>query len=313
MLAWIQIAAGFILLFAGSESLVRGSVSLAISYGISRLVVGLTIIAFATSSPELFVGIGASLEGKNDLILGNVLGSNICNICLIIGLAAFLRPIRIGAETVRREAPILLAATLIAAGTIWNGQISRLEGILLLTLFLGYNTFLILYARLVGHQDADYLDDPIFDKRQKKIISGLMVGAGLLLLIAGAELLISGSVTIARRLHVSEALIGLTLLAIGTSLPELAAAISASMKNESDLVVGNVIGSNLFNMLCVLGVAAILYPIPTQSIQGVHLAVFCGTGILLLPVMKSGYKITRWEAVLFLVVYGGYLAYLLEA
>jgi cation:H+ antiporter len=312
MWAFFQIAIGFLLLFAGSESLVRGSVSLAISSGISRLVVGLTIIAFATSSPELFVGVGASLEGKNGLVLGNVLGSNICNICLIIGTAALLRPIKIAAETIKREAPILLAATLITCGTLWNGQISRLEGIFLLILFVVYNTFLVIYARQEGHQGADYLADPIFEQRQKKITSALMIAAGLVLLITGAQVLILGSVTVARHFHISEAIIGLTLLAFGTSLPELAAAISASMKNESDLVVGNVIGSNLFNILCVLGVASIISPIATESIQRVDLAVFCGTGILLLPVMKSGYRVTRWEGCLLLLIYGAYLAYLVQ-
>ena len=312
MLEFTQIAIGFFLLFAGSEFLVRGSVSLAIAFGISRLVVGLTIIAFATSSPELFVGVQAALDSKPDLVLGNMIGSNICNICLILGVAALVNPLEISAETIRQEAPILAGATLITFSTMLGGAIHKAEGIFLVCLFVVYNIYLINSARKASHTPPDYVDDTLFTQPRKRGLSICMVALGIILLMVGAEFLIRGAVETARRFDISEAIVGLTLLAIGTSLPELAAAITASRKGESDLVVGNVIGSNLFNILCVLGLAAILAPIPTAGMPWVNTAIFCGTSVLLVPIMKTHSKINRREGVFLLLIYGGYLAYLVQ-
>lgn len=306
MTASIQIIAGLAMLFAGSESLVRGSVRLACAFGISRIVIGLTIIAFATSSPEMVVGIQAALRGQNGLVLGNMLGSNICNVALILGISAFIQPIKIEGEILKKEAPLVLIASLAILLFLQNGVLTRREGVLLVAVFVIYNTLLIQNAR----NAPDSATVPSLNLTGNRLPAFLMVAAGIVLLSAGADQLLRGAVTLARIWSVPETVIGLSVLAIGTSLPELAAAVNASVKKESDLVVGNIMGSNLFNILCVLGFAAIIQPIHSVGLSKIDAAAFLAAAAVTIPLMKSGYTISRKEATCLLLAYGAYIVYL---
>lgn len=305
----IQLLIGLLLLYIGSEALVRGSVAAAIAMGVSRIVIGLTLVAFATSSPELVVGLQAALSNQSGLALGNMIGSNICNICLIIGIAAVIHPIDVNRSIIRKEIPIVLLATFLTACSLLGGQINRVEGVLLVTGFIAYNIYLIRGACKESVPPLA-LDLPENPKARGIGFNLFLVLIGVGFLIVGSHFLISGAVTVARHFSVSETIIGLSLLAIGTSLPELAAAIMASLKKESDLVLGNVVGSNLFNILCVLGLVAIIQPVSTTSLSVLDIGFFLGTAAVLFPVMKSGFIISRIEGVLLLVIYGVYMGIL---
>lgn len=301
----LQICLGLVFLYIGSEALVRGSVGAAVRLGISRIVIGLTLVAFATSSPELVVGLQAAWTGEGDLALGNMIGSNICNIALIVGTAAVLCPIRISRQVIRKETPAVLIASLGAALLMADGRLSRLDGFLLAAGFVLYNVLLIRAARREQAQPAEALPEETASRTPAFYF--MLVVIGLCVLVLGSNFLIRGSVSLARLFHVPETVIGLTLLALGTSLPELAAAVTASLRKEPDLVVGNVIGSNLFNILCVLGLAAMIRPMATGSLSLLDYSFFLGTAVLLFPLMRSGFKISRREGGFLLAAYAVYV------
>ena len=259
---------GLVLLAAGAEGLVRGSSALALRFGVTPLVVGLTVVAFGTSSPELFVSVQAAYRGESGIALGNIVGSNISNVALILGLSAIARPMAVRSELIKREVPVMIAVTVGLCLLLLDGLLSRLEGFALVVGSIGYTTFAYIAARrdrsvLVAEEFKEALTEP----RRAAWLNMLFVVMGFVLLLAGANLLLIGAVAVAEQFGVSQIVIGLTIVAIGTSLPELATSVVASVRREPDVAFGNAIGSNILNILLILGIAALIRPIETKGLR----------------------------------------------
>jgi cation:H+ antiporter len=304
----IKILGGLLLLSLGAESLVRGSAALALRLGIKPLVVGLTVVALGTSSPEIVVSLQSAIKGDSALALGNVIGSNIANVALILGLSALVRPLRVQAQIIRREIPLMIFTSLLLCLLLLGGQLNRLEGLLLVLGSLAYTAFAYTSARKskdrhVQEEFADALPQP----KGKVWAHMIFIFVGLALLIVGANFLVSGAITIAQSFGVSQVVIGLTIVAVGTSLPELATSIAAARKDEGDIVIGNVIGSNVLNILFVLGVAALIAPMYTNDLRLTDLAVMVVSAAIIFPLMRRGFQLTRWEGAMLLAGYIGYL------
>ena len=315
MLATIGLlAGGLFLLYIGSEGLVRGGRSLALRLGLTRLVVGLTIIAFGTSSPELVVSIKAALDGSGAISLGNVIGSNICNIGLVLGLSALINPIRVQAQVVRIQTPIMIVVSIILFLLLLDGNLSRWEGLGLFAGIIAYVPFSLFLAKKEKGEAVETNLDIHFDSVRKNIwLDILIVLACLAVLALGAKFFVSGAVSLAKALGISQAVIGLTIVALGTSLPELATSMVAAARKEGDISVGNVIGSNIFNILAILGISSLLRPIDLNGISLVDLGVMIILAVLTLPITKSGFVISRREGIILLAIYGGYIFYLLRS
>jgi cation:H+ antiporter len=314
----VLLIAGVVLLVLGAEALVRGASRIAAIVGISPLVIGLTIVAYGTSSPELAVSVQSSLGGQADLAVGNVVGSNIFNVLVILGLSSLMSPLPVAQQLIRLDVPIMIGVSLLMLIFGLDGTISRLDGSIL---FLGgviYTVFLIYQSR--RETDANVQDEYLREyKRQDGqsvkawIINGALVGIGGVLLVVGADWMTDSSIAIARSLGVSELIIGLTLVAAGTSLPELASSIMATFKGERDIAVGNVVGSNIFNVLAVLGITAMLSPTGIQVSRAVlrlNLPFMVAVAIACLPIFVSGNRIARSEGLLFIGYYVAYTVYL---
>jgi cation:H+ antiporter len=310
----IQVVAGLILLFLGGEALVRGSVSMARRLGVSALVIGLTVTAFGTSAPELVVSVDAVLEGNPDIAVGNVVGSNIANILLVLGVSALIYPLACKPQSVYRGGAALLAATLVFVGMAWFGAFDAREGaglLLLLVLFVGYS---YRTERAGGEADPGAElhireAEEVADVPGRGWVAVAIVGGGIVALVVGANLLVVGAVGLARAVRVSEAVIGLTLVAVGTSLPELATSVVAAVRRHADVAIGNVIGSNVFNLLGVMGAAALAGEVAVaDKIRLFDLWIMLAVTVVLLPVMIRGWRISRGEAGLFLIAYGVYVA-----
>lgn len=322
--SWLVL--GVVALTIGAEWLVRGASQLAVGIGISPLVVGLTVVAFGTSAPELVVSIGAVLKGQGDVAVGNVVGSNICNILLILGLTAVVAALPVSKQLLRFDLPLLI----FVSGLVWvfclDQNLSKRDGWLLFAGILAYTAWSVIASRWKTKRDAKEAaaaavangDDPAegLAKPLTLVALGLnllLVGVGLALLTNGANWFIDSAITIARSLGVSELVIGLTLVAVGTSLPEIATSVVAAFRGERDIAVGNVIGSNLFNLLSVLGLTA---AVSTDGLSisgdvlGRDLPVMFFITLLCIPVFWSGRTVTRLEGGLFLLAYTGYLVYL---
>jgi len=306
---------GLILLIGGAEFLVRGSTDIARSFGISTLIIGLTIVAFGTSAPELFVSLQASLSGTADVAVGNVVGSNIFNILMIIGLAALIKPLEISRAVLLREMPLMLAVLGVMVYCAHNGLISRLEGIIL---FVGIICYLIMNYALVKRRRVAALMEKELKEGEKDEHQGdglvknlFFVAGGLVALVAGAHWIVDSSLIIARHFAVSELVIGISLVAIGTSLPEVATTIAAARRKQGDLAVGNAIGSNIFNVLCVIGATATVTPLPVnQSAIDFDIWFMFFACLLAWPFMKTGNKVSRLEGSVMIAVYVGYMYYL---
>jgi cation:H+ antiporter len=306
---------GLIILIAGANGLVEGASSIASRLGVSALTVGLTVVAFGTSMPELVVNIVASINGTSGLAIGNVLGSNIMNILLIIGIAALIKPIYVQSKTVKVEIPYtLLAAILILIlgsdsliDSANESILSRIDGIILLT-FLGIFFF---YTYKSAQADKNPPSSEV--KVRKTYISVMFVILGIAGLYGGGVLIVDSATTIARSLGVSDALIGLTVVAIGTSLPELVTSAVAAFKGNSDIAIGNVVGSNIFNIFMVLGLSSVIRPLPFYPGSTIDILVTCLASILLLVfvIVGPGQKIDRKEGAFFVVIYFTYLSYLI--
>ncbi|MBC2602361.1 calcium/sodium antiporter [Puniceicoccus vermicola] len=300
----ISILVGILLLYLGAESLVRGSSQLAAKFGIPPLIVGLTIVAFGTSAPELTVSLSAAFNGANGVSVGNVVGSNIFNIAVILGITALIRPPNVQINIIRREIPFLIFVTLIGSFLILHGSVSRLAG---LTLFLGLCAYTVYCIREARKESSENSADPSPVKTYPTWLCGLLIILGLGVLVFGSHLFVEGAVSLARRFGVSEAIIGLTIVAAGTSLPELATSVLAALKKESDVAIGNIIGSCIFNILCILGLTASILPIEVTDIGRLDVALMLGLSIVLLPFAFSQRKISRLEGACFLAAYGIYL------
>jgi len=307
----LYLMGGVILLFIGAEGLIRGSSNLAIKIGITPLVVGLTVVAFGTSAPELVVSLKAALMGNSSISLGNVVGSNIANIALILGIAALIKPLDVHADVIRREIPIMIGITVLLLLLLIDGELGFVDGVILVIGLIIYLTFSVLIARKEkNHEVAAEFKDGL--KSNLGItISVILVIVGFGLLILGANLFVQSAVAIAKIFGFSDVVIGLTIVAIGTSLPELITSIVASYKKESDIGIGNVVGSNVFNILGILGITAIIIPISAVGISYIDLGVMLVAAIILLPLSRTGFIITRLEGAVLFLGYVGYIYYLL--
>jgi cation:H+ antiporter len=301
------IAFALALLFIGAEGLVRGSSSLALRAGLSRLMVGLTIVAFGTSSPELVVSVKATLSQQGDIAVGNVVGSNIFNIAVILGITALLCPIPVHRQIIRIDAPIALALTGLLIVLLLNDSLGRLEGLLLFTGIVAYTVMNVLVARREAGAGGNGNDTSAPDVSRHWSIDTLFILGGLGILILGSRLLVDHSVLLARGFGISEAVIGLTIVAAGTSMPELATSVVAAARKQPDIAIGNVVGSNVFNILGILGVASIVSPLHAPGISWMDYAVMMTFTILLLPLLYTGRILHRLEGLALLALYGGYL------
>ncbi len=307
----LQGAISVLLLFAGGELLVRGATSLAAGVGVSRLAIGLTVVAFGTSAPELVVSLDAALAGRSGIALGNVVGSNIANIALILGLATLLHPARVEARILRVDAPIMLLASLGLVAVLGDGVVSRLEGGLLLVALLVYVVFTFREAPDEPEPVRDELAAAAARPPRGAAASIALVLTGLGLLVGGGHLLVGIAVDLARALGVTEAAIGLTIVAVGTSLPELATSVVASLRGQGEIAIGNVIGSNIFNILGILGATAVVEPLRSGGIGGADLAAMVGLAALLAPLLWTGRRVGRFEGAALLGLYAAYLVWLL--
>jgi len=309
----ILLLLGLILLFIGAEGLIRGSSALALRFGISPLVVGLTVVAFGTSSPELVVSINSSLEGNGGIALGNIIGSNICNIALILGTSALIKPLIVQAQVVKREIPIMIAVSILLFILSLNNEISRLEGLIFFAGIIVYIIISIYLSKKEKNSEVKKEFEKNITKQTRKLWKSVVfVIAGLGLLAVGAKIFVDGAVVAAERMGVSQVVIGLTIVAIGTSLPELITSVVAAFKNEADIAIGNIVGSNVFNILSILGVTAIINPVSTSDAGLIDFSLMLLTAILLLPLSWSGYKLSRWEGGFFFAGYVIYMLYLLK-
>jgi cation:H+ antiporter len=303
------VVGGVVLLLGGGELLVRGAVGLARGYGVSPLVIGLTVVAFGTSAPELVVSLEAALGGHTDIVLGNVVGSNIANILVVVGVAALLRPIVMGSGVVRRDGAILVAATLVFIGVCYLGSIERGLGAAMVAALAAYTVWSFWAARREAAPAIAELGDEIEEAPRRPWLALAFTAAGIAGVVVGADLLIDGAVQVARLAGLSEAVIGLSLIAFGTSLPELATATMAALRGHSDLAVGNALGSNLFNMFAIAGVTAVVVPVPVPGELVVFdLWVMLGVTVALLAMMASGRRVTRIEGAVLVVAYALYIA-----
>ncbi len=306
MLDFLYLTAGMALLFAGGEGLVRGGASLALRLGLTPLTIGLTVVAFGTSAPELLVSIRASAAGSGDIALGNVVGSNIANIGLILGLSVLVSPLNVQAKLLRFEMPFLVALTAVVTGMAWDGRIGFFEGLLLSVTLVTYVFAAIRASRAEGRAIQEEFAD--LDQPTGSLVTDLtLIGVGLAVLIGGAGLLVTGASNLARAAGVSEAVVGLTVVAVGTSLPELATSLVAAFRGKGDIALGNVIGSNIFNLASILGISSMLLPITAKDISMADFVVMGLFTLVLVPIMRTGLHIGRAKGIFLL---GGYLAYL---
>lgn len=310
------LALGVGVLYYGAEWLVRGSARLAATLGVKPIVVGLTVVSFGTSAPELVVCAVAALGGNPDLAIGNVMGSNLANIGLILGLTAIVRPLDVQARVVWREMPLMLLVTVALYPLLWDLRLGRGDGVLLL---MALTAYLVFVFQSVGDEAPEILGE--YEEFMKASTSTgsllhppdvLLVLGGSACLVLGGYCIVEGAVQVASSLGISQVAIGLTVVAVGTSLPELATSLVAAARKEADIAVGNVIGSNIFNVAAILGTTAVLEPIPIQaSILSRELPTVILMSVVLFPVLRSRWRIRRWEGALLLALYVGIGVYLL--
>ncbi|MBS3933508.1 MAG: calcium/sodium antiporter [Truepera sp.] len=302
---------GLLLLVVGAEALVRGASRLASAVGISPLVIGLTVVAYGTSAPELVVSVTAGLAGQADIALGNVVGSNIFNVLFILGLSALIAPLVVSQQLVRLDVPLMIAVSLLALLISLDGRIGRIEGILCVAGIIIYTLFLIRHSRKAGQGVSNHQQD-----QPRTSATVLYIVGGLGLLVLGASWLVESAVTIAQLLGVSELIIGLTIVAAGTSLPEVATSIVATIRGERDIAVGNIVGSNIFNILMVLGLSGVVAPDGIYvSPAALHfdIPIMIAVAVACLPIFFTGQVIARWEGAVFLGYYIAYTLYLVLA
>lgn len=309
----LLIVGGLVLLPLGAEGVVKGSTRLALRAGVTPLVIGLTVVAVGTSSPELFVSAEAALRGGSGIALGNVVGSNISNIALILGVAALVRPMRVRVQLVRREMPVMIGVSLVLVAMLLDGTVSRVEGAILVLGAVVYTLASYRIARRSEDTEGAREFAEALPAAPGRVVSSLLaLAGGFAALLVGANLLIRGAVAVAGALGVSETVIGLSVVAIGTSLPELATSVMASARDEPDVAFGNVVGSNVFNILLVVGVAAAIRPLEATGLRPTDLAVMVGAAALVLPLTRQGWSLNRFEGACLLAGYGVYLATLVR-
>lgn len=306
---------GLVVLVVGAELLVRGASRLAVSFGVSPLVVGLTVVAFGTSAPEMAVSVGSALAGSPDLAIGNVLGSNIANILLILGISALITPLLVDEQIIRQEIPIMIGVSALLVVMALDGRLSLLESAILFGLVLAYTLFLVVQSRRAskGVQNEFETGIPTSTWDRHWSVQLTLIAVGLAMLVVGADWLVDAAVAFARAFGVSDLVIGLTIVAVGTSMPEIATSIVAAMRGQRDIAVGNVVGSNVFNILAVLGLTGIVsgagLPV-SEAARNFDLWVMLAVAFACLPIMITGREIARWEGGIFLGYYVAYTAWL---
>lgn len=312
----LMLVLGLVVLTVGAELLVRGSSRLSLAMGISPLVVGLTVVAYGTSAPELFVSLQSSFAGQPDVALGNVLGSNIFNVLFILGLSAIIVPLRVSQQLIRFDVPLMVGLSFLVAVLALDGSIGRLDGLLLVGGLVSYSMLAIATSRreqagIQAEYEAEFGVGKEVQSGGKVVMNLLLVAAGLGLLVLGSHWFVDSAIVIARQLGVSELVIGLTIVAAGTSMPELATSIMAAIRGERDIAVGNVVGSSLFNILGVLGLSSLV------SANGVRVSaaafqmdipVMIAVAVACLPVFFAGHRISRWNGIMFFAYYWAYTA-----
>jgi cation:H+ antiporter len=311
-MTYFLIIAGFALLLFGGESVVRGSVALAQRLGVSPLIVGLTIVGFGTSLPEMVVSVNAALVGSPGLAVGNVVGSNIANILLILGVAAVIAPIAVHPGAVKRDLLGMSAATLVYVGLGMSGQIVFWQGVLMLIALMSYIGFTVWHDNKSNDEAAEMHRDEAAEMGEIPLrtvsIAGIII-VGLFAVVVGAEWLVTGATTLATEFGMPEEVIGLTVVAIGTSLPELATSIVAAYRGHSDVCVGNVLGSNLFNLFGITGVTALFAPLPfSDKIVSFDLWILLAATAIIIPFMLTGRRISRPEGIVLLILYVSFIA-----
>lgn len=299
------VIASLVVLYFGADFLVKGSASLSVRLGISPLVVGLTVVAFGTSAPELLVSVQSALAGNSAIAVGNVMGSNIFNVCAILGISAMICPLRVNPRLIRLDVPVMLVATLLFVLLFRDGSFGRWAGILF---FAGICAYMVYCACKAKRGEAAEGEIKV---TKSWILDAVFVIIGVGLLVWGAGLLVDNAMIIAGALGWSEAVIGLTIVAAGTGMPELATSVVAAMKKRTDIAIGNVVGSNIFNLLAVLGLTAAISPVETDQINWLDMGVMSGATLILLPFMYTGFKIGRGEGIVLFAIYVTYTACLL--
>jgi len=307
----LLVAGSLVLLYFGANWLVNGSSQFALKLGISPLVIGLTIVALGTSSPELLVSLMASAEGKGGIAIGNVIGSNLFNLCVILSIAALIRPLGIKMQVLKFDIPVVTLSTLLFGLFFLNRNLSQIEGLILFLFLIAYVIMNISLARKEKSKEVlqEFADEMPVPGKKWFHLAGLVIG-GLIVLLVGSKLLVEGASDIARSLGVGETIIGLTIIAAGTSMPELATSAMAAFRKEYDIAVGNVIGSNIFNILGILGVSALIKPISALAISNIDLLALTVATLVLYPFFRTRYTLKRDEAVFLILIYIVYMYYL---
>lgn len=314
LMTLLLLVAGLVLLTFGAEVLVKGASSLAGSIGVSPLIIGLTVVAFGTSAPEMSVSVSSAFKGSAEIAVGNVVGSNIFNVLFILGVSAIAASLVVQKQLVRFDIPIMIYASFIVLLMCIDGQLSRFDGLFLFAGIIAYTVFLIKEARREGVLVVEGGDDIAPPQPLWKNI--ILIVVGLVMLVVGSQWLVDGAIEIAKYFGLSEVVIGLTIVAAGTSLPELATSVMASLKGERDIAIGNIVGSNIFNIGAVLGLSSIVAPqglSVTGTLLTIDIPVMILVALVCLPVLLSNYTITRADGVAFLACYVVYVTYLVLA
>lgn len=317
IISLLLFVAGFVLLLLGAEVLVRGASRLAIVGGISPLVVGLTVVAYGTSAPELAVTVFSTYQGQADIAVGNVVGSNISNVLLVLGISAVAAPLVVSRQLVRSSVPFMIIVSMVFYVLGWNGYINRWEGLLLLGGALFYTVYSILRSRAETRASREEFERELPAARtspRELLLQLAYVIIGLVMLVGGSKLLVDRAVELAEFLGISKLVVGLTVVAIGTSLPEIATSVIAVLRGQRDIAVGNVVGSNIFNILLVMGMSGLVAQSPGVVVSPAalqfNLPIMLAVSFACLPIFYTGFRISRWEGALFLAYYAAYLLFL---
>lgn len=306
----ILIIVGFALLIVGADFLVDGASGIAKKFHIPEIIIGLTIVSIGTSMPELFVSITSAIDGYSDMALGNVIGSNLCNLLLILGLSSLIKPVDFQEETRKYEIPMCLLFTIILMiFSNTSGGISRIEAVILLVLFVLFIAYTIYMGKKKSKEDSKVVEEKNKNKTIKNII---LIILGIVGLKFGGDFVVNNAVNIAQMFNISEKVISLTILAIGTSLPELVTSVTAAIKGNSDIAIGNIIGSNIFNILLILGVSSVIKPITFNSSYNMDLSILCISTVILalFPIIPPKNKMSRVNGLIYVLMYGAYMTML---
>lgn len=301
------------ILYFGAEMLVKGASSMALKLGLSALVVGLTVVAFGTSAPELVVSLNAAWTGKGNIAIGNAIGSNIFNCSIILGLAALVKPLHVQMHLLRKDTPIMIAIMLVFTLFFIDHTIGRLEAAILFLLLIGYSTYQIKQSRKESQKVVDEFESTIKPEppRSKLLFDIVLIITGLGALVGGSELMVHHAVIMAKLLGMSDALIGLTIIAAGTSMPEMATSVLAAFKGKSDIAMGNIIGSSVFNLLAIIGLSGIIKPITAPEVHFSDILIMIGISVLMFIFLITKQKLSKPEGLILVATYISYVLFLM--